>query len=412
MLRKNARTDLNNYITEKCGTFTGNRKKIFSELKKTYGIPIDLSSDIFTLRKDIREFSDFIAFAILSVLDNKLPEKYFKKEEIEKYSDSTYKVESLELPIKFDDMIQVNDDQWIGKISCKKLMQMKDARIINYNENAQRTMERVVNGEKEYWKISINKRSIKEIRESMEKGIYISDDITINMPPDKTDFSFRNNTITINKMETLDLLDGYHRYLAISQIYNIDSDFDYNMEFRIVCYPIEKAQQFIYQKDQKTQMKKSSSRSFNQYSLANRVVNMVNQDPMCLMQGLITRNKGIIDSADFATVIDAIFFKGKSFDNENLAMINTKNFIVQRINTMVEQNNIFLSKRMDSKTLIVAVYVMAQKDEKEVAKAISYIMSKIVNEKSSLFNLNTRVSKAAIRIIDKHYAEWKGLNNV
>ena len=412
MLRKNARTELNNFITERCGTFSGNRKKMFADLKKMYGIPIDLASDIFTLRKDIREFSDFIAFAVLSVLDNKSLEKYFKKEEIEKYSNSIYKVEALELPIKFDDMIQINDDQWIGRISCKKLMQMKDARIINYNENAQRTMERVVNGEKEYWKISINKRSIKEIREALENGTYISDDITINMPPDKTDFSFRNNTIIINKMSTLDLLDGYHRYLAISQIYNMDSNFDYNMEFRIVCYPLEKAQQFIYQKDQKTQMKKSYSRSFNQYSLSNRVVNMINQDPMCLMQGMINRNKGIIDSADFATVIDAFFFKGKTFDNENLAMINTKNYIVQRINLMIEQDNGFLSKRMDSRTLIVAVYVITQKEETEIAKAIKYILKSIDNEKLSLFNLNTRVSKAAIRLIDKSYLEWKGLNNV
>ena len=67
------------------------------------------------------------------------------------------------------------------------------------------------------------------------------------------------------------------------------------MIIQLVTFPEEKAKQFIYQEDQKTQMKRIDSAAMNQYNPANTVVTKLNSDPNSNIRGMIVKNNGKID---------------------------------------------------------------------------------------------------------------------
>ena len=225
-------------------------------LDKEYNIPVSISADICSNRRDIGEFNDFICYAFLSQLKPKLIPDYFTDREINAFSVQKYEERKQLDKVEFHNMIRITDDQWIGSITVKQLMKLKDAQLIKYNENTQRTLQRVVRGENRYYKIFLDKTSVSEIKGAFENNAYIPDDITLNVPIEEDEYDPERLTITFKPPKMMDILDGYHRYIAISQAVRDNPDFDYTMEIRIVSFSEEKAKQFIYQKDQKTKMKK------------------------------------------------------------------------------------------------------------------------------------------------------------
>ncbi len=386
-----SRKNLEEFIVEECSKILGNKEeccRLYNELKDSYNIPIGMSSDIITLRKEASEYSEFVLFCILSVIGNKSVKDFFTKEEIKVYSKTKYETKKVKLPIVFDNIIQISDDQWIGKITVKQLMLFRDSQMINYNENSQRTMRRIIDGDKEYYKIFVNKLAVSKIRESYEKDLYIPNTITLNIPPDNSEFSYKDNCLTITELVHFDILDGYHRYLAMSQIYDLNDDFDYNMELRVVSFDEMKAQQFIYQEDQKTKMRKIDSDSFNQNNAGNIIAQRLNIDPLCNIQGMINRNNGIIPAGDFAHLVNFFFFRGVPKKKEREKVIETIGFLRDRFNVLTQSNPYFISKRYSTRQLLIVLYIFTKEDIalNELEPTISKVLKNIDRIDSKLFS--------------------------
>jgi hypothetical protein len=257
-------------------------------------------------------------------------------------------------------------------------------------------------------RVFINKKSVQEIKEALKTGRYIPDDITLNIPQG-SEFSFSNNTLKIYSLlnDKFNIIDGYHRWLGMAEIYNFNKEFDYPMEIRFVNYSTEKANQFIYQKDQKTQMKKSDSASYNQYNIANRVVKRLNEDPMSNLQGMIARNDGLIKEADLAAVIDSFYVKGKEIGNETLAVVTIKNDIQKKFNSVSEVNPDYLNKKYTVKDLIILMFVFTSDVEvNKYDELIDYLVSKKINSSYYTFNRGY-VRKKVINELNNALAEWR-----
>ena len=286
---------------------------------------------------------------------------------------------------------------------------MKDARLINYDENEQRTFRHIKSGNTEILRVYINKKSVQEIKESFKNGRYIPDDITLNIPQG-SEFTFSNNTLKIYSLpnDKFNIIDGYHRWLGMAEIYNFDKDFDYPMEIRFVNYSVEKANQFIFQKDQKTQMKRTDSASYNQYNVANRVVKRLNEDPMSNLQGMIARNDGLIKEADLAAVVDSFYVKGKEFGNETSAVVTIKNDIQKKFNSLSEVNPNYLNKKYTVKDLIIMMYVFTLPDVSvnDYDELIDYLSSRNIENRCFTFNRNY-VRRKAINELNNAVAEWR-----
>ena len=282
-------------------------KELTKALNEKYDIPVSIASDIISLRSDIQYATDFILFCITSELMPNLIESHYSDGEIEKYSNAKYTQRKSVFPLHFT-MIKISDDQWIGSITAKELIKLRDMQLINYNENAQRTMQHILRGDVEYYRIALNKSAVSQIENLYSNGTYISNTITLNIPETEYDYKYDEDThdFVISKIDHFDIIDGYHRYIAMSNLINKGS-FDYPMELRITTFSDSKDQQMIWQEDQKTKMRRVDSKSLNQNDFATRICNQINADKQSNLCGLISRNKGVINAAYFCNIVQMLY---------------------------------------------------------------------------------------------------------
>lgn len=324
-------------------------------LREKFDIPIAVSSDYLTGRISIRTAEDYLLFILAKFYKIKV-EEYFSIAEIARYQDAKYMEDEDIFPIKLN-MIQISDDQWIGRIEVKEIMRLRDCQMINYNENIQRTLRKTKRGGIEGYTINVNKVAVKNIQTAFEDGLYIPNTITLNMPDDVVyTYDEEKNILKITELDHFDIADGYHRYLAMSRAYNADEKFNYTMELRITNFSESKAKQFTWQEDQKTKMRKIDSNSMNQNDASNKVCERLNVDPTFNLSGQISRNKGIINTAFLSQCISATYLNKIPKSEINVKIILTTAELKTKINIITEQNVELLSVPWDNK-LTAAVVV-------------------------------------------------------
>lgn len=377
------------------------RQTLYLSVNDKHNIPISIVADICANRKDISEVSDFIAFAILESLDGKQLKYYFTDEEIGTYSQFKYEEKKIELPIVFEEMVQIADDQWIGEITVKRLMEFKDAQLIKYNENTQRTLRKIIKGENKYYKIFLNKKAIAEIKESLVNNTYISNVITLNIPPESLEVVKKKRTnriCTLVVSSIMDILDGYHRYISMSEIVREDPTFDYPMMIQIVSFSEEKARQFIFQEDQKTQMKKVDSAAMNQYNPANTTVAKLNSDPNSNLRGEIVKTTGKIDPSFLAALVFSYYFSqpGKKYTTKET--LDITNDLEAKFNQLTSENTDWLSHQFSERDLQVIMFCFANgiSDDATIRQMIE--AAKPIDSKH--FNL-TNTSKVKRKLINE-----------
>ena len=344
---------LSDEISSLCVKEVGNsklHKKIAKELLVENGIPMDITSDILMLKRDPSTESRFVQYHILRKLNEGAIPTYFSEDVIAYCKSNQYQSLKAKLPLEFD-VIQIADNQWIGKISVKELMTLSDSGLINYNENAQRVLKRVTIAGEETYKISINKRAVASIKNSLEAGRYIPNTITLNIPyTDESEFRYSDKTrkITIKQIKAFDILDGYHRYVAISSICAMDNTFDYTMELRLTNFTDEVARQFIWQEDQKTKMSRVDSDSFNKYDIGNQIVNRIKSNNI---YGSIISSKGVINDAVLSNAIRKTY-KLRSDKNYKVSEITRiSNEIIKGLNALVEQNETIFDTKLENEQI-------------------------------------------------------------
>jgi len=387
--------ELVSYLKARCGSLVFNQEKLntlVTEIEKENGVPTGITMDIIAGRTDMEEDSEFLLFLICNKINPDKIKEFFTENEINFYHAQQYETDEFEFPLDIK-CIQVAPDQWIGVADVNFLIELRKAQLINYNANAQRTMQRVVRGNKEIYKISLNAKALKEIKASLAQGNFIPNTITLNMP-ETTDWTYdaKRNVLTINKLSAFDISDGYHRYMAMCQLKETNVDFNYPIELRIISFPDDKVKQFIYQEDQKTKMRKVDSASMNMSSPANIVLERLNTDTMFDLKGKILRNGGQINFGYAGNIIEFLFFKGiKSVPMNEIVAV--KNRLKNGINEFVEAHPEWFEKRFDFKETLILIYGIEQdwspKIIKEKIEKIDQLDKRIFANrvvKKSMFN--------------------------
>lgn len=331
--------------------------KWIKQADEEYKMPEKISSDYITMRKTLVEADTFTLFILTDIVFGmpKLKE-FFAPAELKQLAKEEWYIEKVSFPLKFD-MTRINDSQYIGKISVKELMLLKDAQLINYNENAQRTMKHIVKGETEYFQIALNKEAVRAIMNSYESDLYIPNTITLNLP-EEADYSYdeKKKQLVIHSLKYFDILDGYHRYIAMSKIYSQDPEFDYEMELRIVRFEESKAKRFIWQEDQKTKMRKVDSDSMDSAKVSNKIVDRINNDSRFILSGKVSRNKGIINASYLANIIEVVLLKGIRKSDELAHIKLVSGTLMNDIEWWVDGHPQFLSTPWDKKLIYMLIY--------------------------------------------------------
>ena len=406
-----SRRELDEFLDKKLMEITKpeDRRKLSQKIIKEFNLDMRTIEGILTFKKNISEFSNFEVFCLMYCLCPKELGKYFTNEEIDRLKKEKKEQHTISFPIILNNMVQIADDQWVGRIDVQQLMEFRNAGILNYDENEQRVMQRIKTGKTEIFKISLNRKAVEEIKEAFESGAYISDTITLNMPLDSSDFSYSKGTLKIKELPNnmFNLLDGFHRYIAICQIYNFNPDFNYPLILQITNFSTEKANQFIYQADQKTKMSQIDSDSYNQYSMQNKIVNRLNQDPMSNIQGMIGRNDAKISFQVLADLIK-YYYIGSNTKNDMRTMNKIKTELQKKFNILTDQDPKYLDMKYSTKQLYIIMHVFASEVKLEdYSKAIDYLMTATQDHNVRLFEVSNPTKRKTRKELDKKLEEWQ-----
>lgn len=392
--------ELSKFLEKRLDFYAVNKKHVETMTKylvEKYNFKPGDASDLATQRASTDTESNFICFCLtdaLSKVDNRTKlEDWFTEKEINAFSKEQIHRDSLAFPVRIP-AIQVSDDQWIGMCDCKFLMLLREAQMIYYNTNTQRTLQRVVRHGNESYRISINGVAVSDIKSAMQNGTYISDTISLNMPQD-ADFyySTEKRELVLNNIDHFDIIDGFHRYKAMCSAIDNNPDFNYPMELRIVQYDETKAKQFIWQQDQKTKMKKLDSDSMNVSAPENITVERLNQNPMFNFHGEVNRSGGLIAFQDLAMVVKAVYFNGVKKADERKVINSTVNELKEKINYISDADSELLSHRFTRLEIITLVIVLHELDDLTNANKIwKNVLEKVSEDKSFANKLSIGLS--------------------
>lgn len=343
-----------NSVTHKVKSET---QEWYLELLNKYNIPIDISSNILSKRKDLSEYNDFVLFAVTDVVYHKLVKIYYTEQEIKLYSGQKYKVETFNFPIKLH-LIKIDEDQYIGKTTAQSLMELRNNQLINYNADTQRALKMLLKGETVVFRPYVDNNAVKEIEESYKDKAFIPNVLTFNINEDDEKASYKyddkTETLTIFNLTAFDIVDGYHRYLAMSRNYDKDNTFDYSMIIQITMFSVSKAKQFICQEDHKTKMKRLDSDSYDQRNTGNIVAQRLDSDTRCYLRSKINVNNGMINPGALGRVINALYFDKKSA--EPIQINNATKDIRNKLNEFVEEYDEYLSRKWTTYEVITVIY--------------------------------------------------------
>ena len=319
------------------------------------------SGEIVLSIKPLSIYDDRTIYKLSSLLlSEKVVNSFFTPKEVKEYGKTTKTAGKNVFPIKWK-MVQIDDRQFIGKITVEELMRLRDLQLLNYNPKAQRPMQtKEFNGEVMLVP-TLNASAVRAIKESYLNKTYIPNTLTLNIPiEDSFEYDESENELIVYKLEHFDILDGYHRFRALSDIYNLDETFDYSMELRIVSFSDEEARQFIYQEDQKTKMRRIDSESYNQNNFANQIIQELNKFST-ILKGKFNANE-FIDPAIAGRMLNISFLFGESKMSRR-DTIELRSYIEQAFREYESNDMDLLEKKWEPRFIISFFYAMWKSKE-------------------------------------------------
>lgn len=415
-MRKDRR-ELEKYLLSKCekiAEYPEQYGQIRTELLKKYNIPTGMTMDMIA-RGKIEEQTEYVLFCLLDGIkditkDKNILEEFFMPVEIEKYSKTKMEKGKIKFPIVIK-CIQTTDDQWIGATDTNFFMALRAEQKINYNENTQRTLTRIITQNGEYYKITVDEGTVKGIRGSLQRREYIPTPITLNIPLEtNSDFYYdsEQNALIINSLEYFDICDGYHRYVAMCREKDSNINFNCRWELRIINFTEDKARQFIYQEDQKTKMKKIDSDAMNMFNLANRITKNLNEDISFNLFGEINNVGGKISYSEFSKIIEELYIKGANSNNDNAFGMKIKNELKNKFNYLTEVSEEYLTKKYSYTDLVVVLYVFKKTEELSVMdRHIKAMLQGIITINKRKFTSTKAIGQSLLNDLDILYEEVK-----
>ena len=383
-------------VCEKNAAKSTKVKEYMATCKRIYGIPESAISNYLYNIEDIENINDDLLGPVAeTVLGEKVVAEY-----IDSASYKGYKYEEISVLDEFHPVIQVAPDQWITFIDCDDLIVLYDSGKIRYNPETQRPMRRTRSGNTEVYRFYKNDKAIAEMADALRRDLFIPNTITINLLKSGFEGNLEENyneasaTISFRSIDHFDLLDGYHRFLALRRVKLLDSSFEFTMELRITNFTLDKARQFIFQEDQKTKMTKVQSASYNTNDIANQVVGYLKQK----FPDLIARNGGIIDEALLARAINDIYM-GKNVPRVKSEQVKFRNEIANelegKLSDYVNANPELIDQAWDKDR--IAVFIWCCKDYKG-DNLNEYINNFYDNKGDSKFFVNSARKGAVVNV--------------
>ncbi|MCM3109942.1 DNA sulfur modification protein DndB [Lederbergia lenta] len=178
------------------------------------------------------------------------PEEYFTEAEIKKskqYDGRLTIKDDIEFPYVLENMVMINPNEFVGRISIKTISQFENSQKLHYNFDIQREHRLVRRGDNIIKEATLIMENVKEIKQNLKDGKQKPTAIVLNASVGSADsgdeliYDHKNMSLTINEGTILDIVDGYHRCKASTFAINENPDIEFSFVLIILNYTDEEA---------------------------------------------------------------------------------------------------------------------------------------------------------------------------
>ena len=239
-----------------------------------------------------------IGGAIYKVTDNVLvdPANYYDTMELNQIDNFKLELieEDIKYPIIFKGMQRKSHDMWVGLIDLQRFVKLHQFGASTYDFRIQRDPKHIKYGDTTIKRANINPVSVKEMTDEMIKGNYIYDDVTLNILADgnenfifKEYKGFKDFGDIVYNGGTLNLTDGAHREKSGESALLINPNLQANFTLILTNFNVDKAIQYIRQKDKRNPIDKEYLESKDMENLNNDIIRRLNENSESELKGLI-----------------------------------------------------------------------------------------------------------------------------
>lgn len=218
-------------------------------------------------------------------------------------------------------------------IDNKTELKWRDYNKLRFNPETQRDLIVIKTQGVPIMKLDINKKSINEIKKLMIKGMYypVSGIININLDYVEDDpIYFSNGNLIIPKESKMDLIEGFHNYIARTQTSDENPEWEFPVEYKLLFLNVEEANRFILQMDKKNHFRESQKIKMEIETNENYVVNRINTSNKFHLHGTIDKT--------YFTYLYKLLLKIFNLEDRKQS-IELTSVIVDNINYLIEKNN-------------------------------------------------------------------------
>ena len=350
------------------------------------------------------------------------PDKFFNENEMS--LGSLYEEESEKLKDdfhEFKNVQQIADDMWLCIIDYKENTDVYKKGLIGYNFATQRESIKVEYKNKIIEKPNINRNSVREIKELMLKGLFISNVITYNVM-DANDFNYNDKNKTL-QMKSADVIDGFHRNIACIEAISENPNLEGKFVLFITNFNIDKARRYILQEDKRNPINARYKSSIDTEKFENVIVKNINEKSDSELQGKIATDIVMLNK-NYAYVLNDVLSYSITHNFERIRSRReadkVTDFLIKSFNEIIgiyydEFDNLEQSKKetvvvynsMFSAYIAILSELYDKENWKEILeKVLNNIDADINNElynKDNLDIFSNTLGKVKMKKISKHF---------
>ena len=239
------------------------------------------------------------------------PEHWLNKDEIKsalEYRELSER-ETLTFPIILDNVLEVVEgEQWIFVADMSFVDNLYSAKMVKYNFRTQRN-PRLIKRRDGFKKVpNTNRKAIPQIAQKIRDKLYTPNTITFNISKeDVHDFVYEADKKRLTILEgTINILDGYHRCLAMMALMVTDPELEFKFELRFVNYDEPRAAAFVKQEDIRNKISEQHLASINMSEIPSSVTRQLNEGVESDMKGKIATDGAYIREGEALTMFITI----------------------------------------------------------------------------------------------------------
>lgn len=216
--------------------------------------------------------------------------KYFMDSEITEFN-QPYPDENKDIDLIITDWKQVSPYKYKIYTNIDEVILWRNYNKLRFNPATQRDLITIKLNGKTIKKLDINKDSKKEMKNLMIKGLYYNVCGTININPDVSPLPYKDGkNLVIPKEAHMDLIEGFHNYLAETELKDENPDWQFDIEFDLRILNEEEANQFIIQMNKKNHFKPAQVVRIDKLDEVNYVIDTLNKHRDFHLYGTIDDN--------------------------------------------------------------------------------------------------------------------------